>query len=72
MAGISATLSREDLAFMADDIGRELIAFLQPEDLVEVMDPEKRKALFDLLSKLYADVPDKQDSVHSTEVEESR
>lgn len=30
MAGISATLSKEDLQFMADDIGLELMAFLPP------------------------------------------
>jgi hypothetical protein len=32
MAGISATLSKEDLQFMAEDIGRELMAFLPPKE----------------------------------------
>jgi len=32
MAGISATLSKEDLQFMAEDIGRELMAFLPPAE----------------------------------------
>lgn len=32
MAGISSTLSQEDLKFMAQDVGRELMAFLPPEE----------------------------------------
>ncbi|MFN8492603.1 MAG: hypothetical protein U0350_33690 [Caldilineaceae bacterium] len=32
MAGLSATLSQEDLKFMAQDVGRELMAFLPPEE----------------------------------------
>lgn len=45
MAGISATLSREDLEFMADDIGPELVPFLKAEDLLHSMDPEEQKKL---------------------------
>lgn len=61
MAGISATLSREDLAFMADDIGRELMAFLpleerlagaSAEELLTVLTPEKRKRLLELMLKM--------------------
>jgi len=61
MAGISATLSREDLEFMADDIGRELMAFLpleermagaSAEELLTVLTPEKRKRLLELLLKM--------------------
>lgn len=32
MAGISSTLTQEDLKFMAQDVGRELMAFLPPEE----------------------------------------
>lgn len=61
MAGISATLSREDLEFMADDIGRELMAFLpleerlagaSVEELLTVLTPEKRKRLLELMLKM--------------------
>lgn len=46
MAGISSTLSREDLEFMAEDIGPDLAPFLKPEDVVKGMDPEKQVRLF--------------------------
>ncbi|MFZ4664675.1 MAG: hypothetical protein ACOYNY_47225, partial [Caldilineaceae bacterium] len=46
MAGISATLSKEDLQFMADDIGRELMAFLPPaERLAGISADELLKAI---------------------------
>jgi hypothetical protein len=44
MAGISSTLSKSDLKFMAEDIGRELLAFLPPEDRVAGMSVEERLA----------------------------
>lgn len=46
MAGISATLSRKDLEFMAEDIGPELVPFLEPEEVVDGMDAEKQVRLF--------------------------
>jgi len=49
MAGISATLSQEDLAFMAEDIGPELVPFLQPEAVVKGLNAEKRRKLISLL-----------------------
>lgn len=42
MAGISSTLSKSDLKFMAEDIGRELLAFLPAEDRVAGMSVEER------------------------------
>ena len=42
MAGISTTLSRKDLEFMAGDIGPELVPFLDPEDIVKGMNQEKQ------------------------------
>lgn len=44
MAGISATLSREDLQFMADDIGRELMAFLPPAERLAGISADERLA----------------------------
>jgi hypothetical protein len=49
MAGISATLSRKDLEFMAEDIGSELMPFMEPEDVVKGMDAEKQRRLVELL-----------------------
>ncbi|MCE7986016.1 MAG: hypothetical protein DYG89_32975 [Caldilinea sp. CFX5] len=55
MAGISSTLSKSDLKFMAEDIGRELLAFLPVEDrlaglkaeeLLDALAPEERNRLF--------------------------
>lgn len=40
MAGISSRLSRKDLEFMAEDIGRDLVAVMDPKDVMEVMDPQ--------------------------------
>ncbi|MEZ4728903.1 MAG: hypothetical protein R3E79_17360 [Caldilineaceae bacterium] len=60
MAGISATLSQEDLKFMAEDIGRELMAFLPVEDrlagvraeqLLQALPPEECKRLFERMLK---------------------
>jgi hypothetical protein len=50
MAGISTTLSREDLEFMAEDIGPELVPFLKPKDLLQGMDREKQREFISLLS----------------------
>lgn len=50
MAGISTTRSRKDLQFMAEDIGPELVPFLQPEDLLKGMDAEKQRQLLSLFS----------------------
>ena len=50
MAGISATLSHEDLAFMAEDIGSELVPFLKPKDLLQAMDSEKQREFISLLN----------------------
>jgi len=44
MAGISATLSKEDLQFMADDIGRELMAFLPPAERLAGISVDERLA----------------------------
>ena len=48
MAGISATLSRADLKFMAEDIGPELVPFLEPEDMLKSMNPAKRRKFLSL------------------------
>lgn len=45
MAGISATLSREDLEFIAGDIGRDLVAVMNTEEVLEGMDSEKQQQL---------------------------
>lgn len=50
MAGISTSISRKDLEFMAGDIGPDLVPFLQPEDLLKGMDAEKQRRLLSLLS----------------------
>jgi hypothetical protein len=75
MAGISATLSREDLEFMAGDIGPELVPFLKPEDVYKGMDPEKQQKLIafmaeDMDSDLVKGVePEKQMRLFSTTLE---
>lgn len=55
MAGISSTLSRKDLQFMAEDIGPELVAFLEPEDVMKGMNKKKQlrllKAMFAKLAE---------------------
>ena len=45
MAGVASRLSRKDLEFMAEDIGPEMIAVMNPEDMVKGMNAEKRQAL---------------------------
>jgi hypothetical protein len=40
MAGISARISRKDLEFMASDIGRELVAVMNPKDVLSAMNPK--------------------------------
>jgi hypothetical protein len=42
MAGISTSISRKDLEFMAGDIGRELVGVMSPEEVLEGMDAEKQ------------------------------
>lgn len=44
MAGISATRSKEDLQFMADDIGLELMAFLPPAKRLAGISADERLA----------------------------
>lgn len=44
MSRFSATLSRNDLKFMAQDIGRELMAFMSPEDRLAGLSVEERLA----------------------------
>jgi len=50
MAGISTSISRKDLEFMAEDIGRELVAIMSPEEVLEGMGLEKQRRLFSLLN----------------------
>jgi hypothetical protein len=40
MAGISSRLSRKDLEFIAEDIGRDLVAVMDPKDMLEMMEPQ--------------------------------
>lgn len=66
MAGISSTISRKDLEFMAEDIGPELVPFLDPEDIIKGMNEEKQVRLASInleallkgsgLEKLYAEM----------------
>lgn len=49
MAGISTTISRKDLEFMAGDIGREFVAVMSPEEVLEGMGTEKQRKLLALL-----------------------
>ena len=42
MAGFHHALTRADKQFMAEDIGRELLTFLPPEDLLKVLSLEDR------------------------------
>ena len=50
MAGFPSSLTREDLEFMADDIGRDMIAVMKPEDILKGMDAEKQQRLLSLFS----------------------
>jgi hypothetical protein len=50
MAGISTTISRQDLEFMAEDIGPELVAVMRPEKVLEGMDAEKLRRLMSFMS----------------------
>lgn len=50
MAGRASRLSRKDLEFIADDIGRDLIAVMNPKDVVEGLDMEKQRRLLALFS----------------------
>jgi hypothetical protein len=50
MAGISTSISRKDLEFMAGDIGPELVAVMSPEEVLEGMGPEKQRKLLALFS----------------------
>lgn len=50
MAGISTSRTRKDLQFMAEDIGPELVPFLQPEDVLKGLNAEKQRQLLSLFS----------------------
>ena len=50
MAGISTTISRKDLEFMAEDIGPELVAVMAPEKVLEGMDTAKLHRLISFVS----------------------
>ena len=50
MAGKARSLPRKDLEFIANDIGRELIDVMEPEDVKESMDRKKQKRLLALFS----------------------
>lgn len=50
MAGISTSISRKDLEFMAEDIGPELVAIMRPEEVLKSIGPEKQRQLISLLS----------------------
>lgn len=50
MAGVSTTISRKDLEFMAGDIGREFVAVMSPEEVLESLEPEKQRKLLALVS----------------------
>lgn len=48
MTGRFTTLTRTDLEFMADDIGRDLIAVMEPEEMLEGLNEEKQRRLISL------------------------
>lgn len=57
MAGISSTLSRKDLKFMAEDIGPQLVPFMKTEDLMSSMDKKKQLRLVNaMLAQLVAEM----------------
>lgn len=57
MAGISSTLSRKDLKFMAEDIGPQLVPFMKTEDLMSGMDKKKQLRLVNaMLAQLVAEM----------------
>ena len=80
MAGISTTISRKDLEFMAEDIGPELVAIMSPEEVVASLEPEKQKKLLTLLTrklnvkerKLLLDLLLKQQATDSEEHSDNR
>ncbi|MCE7983689.1 MAG: hypothetical protein DYG89_21145 [Caldilinea sp. CFX5] len=49
MAGISTSISRKDLEFMAEDIGPDLVAIMQPEAVLKSIGLEKQRQLIALL-----------------------
>lgn len=66
MAGISTTISRKDLEFMAEDIGEELIAVMTPEKMLKGMDQEKQRKFISLLNleDLLAEInPEKREQI---------
>ena len=75
MAGISTTISRKDLEFMAEDIGPELVAIMSHEEVVASLEPEKQQKLLTLLTrklnakerKLLLDLLVKQQAAESEE-----
>ena len=50
MAGIPSSLTREDLEFMVDDIGDDMIAIMTPEKILGGMNREKKHGLVSLMS----------------------
>ena len=50
MAGISSRVPRENLEFMADDIGHDIVSIMDPEAILESMDAEKKNSFLALLS----------------------
>ncbi|MCB0065035.1 MAG: hypothetical protein KDE19_23085 [Caldilineaceae bacterium] len=43
------TVTRADFEFMADDIGHEIVAVMEPEEMLQAMDAKKRQKLLSLL-----------------------
>jgi hypothetical protein len=46
MARVASRLSRKELAFIAQDIGPEIIAMMKPETFLKGLSAEKQQALF--------------------------
>ena len=70
MAGVTSRLSRKDLKFMADDIGRELVAFMNPKDLLEVINPKDVLEVMD--PKDILEVMDPEDLLAGMDAEKQR
>jgi hypothetical protein len=49
-SGLSTSISRKDLEFMAEDIGPELVAIMRPEEVLKSIGPEKQRQLISLLN----------------------
>lgn len=46
MAGVPSSLTREDLEFMAEDIGVEMIGVMKPDDVMKGLNVDKQQQLF--------------------------